>query len=73
MNGADQPVLLSVYAGVPNETINKIGVCYTVSRVAFSILYSYIETGPASYLRSLAWWSGNISCITGLVLASKRL
>lgn len=66
-------VLVSLYAGVDNETINRIGVWYTASRVAFSLLYSYIESSPASYLRSVAWWSGNISCITGLILAGKKL
>ncbi|KAJ5808966.1 hypothetical protein N7474_010235 [Penicillium riverlandense] len=66
-------ILVSLYAGVDNKTINTIGVWYTASRLAFSLLYSYIETSPASYLRSVAWWSGNISCITGLVLAGKKL
>lgn len=66
-------VLLSVVAGVPNETINTIGVWYTVSRVAYSLCYSYIESAGPSYIRSVAWWSGNISCITGLVLAGKKL
>ena len=68
-----ESVLLSVVAGVPHKTINTIGVWYTVSRVAYSLCYSYIESLGPSYLRSVAWWSGNISCITGLVLAGKRL
>lgn len=66
-------VLLSVVAGVPHKTINTIGAWYTLSRVAYSLCYSYIESRGPSYLRSVAWWSGNISCITGLVLAGKRL
>ncbi|KAJ5086263.1 hypothetical protein NUU61_007570 [Penicillium alfredii] len=66
-------IILSVLAGVPNETINTIGVWYTASRIAFSLAYSYIESKPLSFLRSVVWWSGNISCITGLVLAGKKL
>lgn len=66
-------VLLSVVAGVPNEQINTIGVWYTLSRVAFSLFYSYIESPSLSSLRSVAWWSGNISCITALVQAGKKL
>ncbi|CAL5869956.1 uncharacterized protein PFLUO_LOCUS4189 [Penicillium psychrofluorescens] len=66
-------ILVSLYAGVDNETINTIGVWYTASRVVFSLLYTYIESSGASYLRSVAWWSGNISCITGLILAGKKL
>lgn len=70
---ANGTVILAVVAGVPNEQINTIGVWYTASRVAFSLLYSYIETPALSYLRSTAWWSGNISCIIALVQAGKKL
>ncbi|KAJ5761807.1 uncharacterized protein N7511_005189 [Penicillium nucicola] len=66
-------MLLSLYAGLPNETINGLGIWYTVSRVAYSFAYSYIESPSWSYLRSVTWWSGNISCLTALVLASKKL
>ncbi|KAJ5684859.1 uncharacterized protein N7477_001204 [Penicillium maclennaniae] len=66
-------MLLSVVAGVPHKTINAIGVWYSLSRIAYSLCYSYIESRNLSYLRSVTWWSGNISCITGLVLAGKRL
>ncbi|KAJ5788927.1 uncharacterized protein N7518_005938 [Penicillium psychrosexuale] len=66
-------ILISLFAGVPNETINTIGVWYSISRVVYSILYANITTKPASFLRSVAWWSGNVSCIYGLVQASKKL
>ncbi|KAJ5689823.1 hypothetical protein N7462_004215 [Penicillium macrosclerotiorum] len=65
--------LIAVFAGVPNRDINMFGVWYTLSRIAFSLCYSYIETPALSYMRSLAWWSGNISCIHGLLMAAKRL
>ncbi|KAJ6035770.1 Membrane-associated eicosanoid/glutathione metabolism (MAPEG) protein [Penicillium herquei] len=64
-------MLSASFAGVPGETVNTIGIWYTVSRVAFSICYSHIETQSWSYLRSAAWWSGNICCATGLVLAAR--
>lgn len=66
-------VLLAVHAGVPNETINTIGAWYTLSRVAFGLLYIVVESEGLSFLRSAAWWSGNLSCFTALVLAGKRL
>lgn len=66
-------VLLAVQAGVPNETINAIGVWYTLSRIAFGLAYVFIESEPLSFLRSLLWWSGKSACITALVLAGKRL
>ncbi|KAJ5691669.1 hypothetical protein N7488_012404, partial [Penicillium malachiteum] len=64
-------ILGASFAGVPAETVNTIGIWYTISRVAFSLCYSYIETQSWSYLRSAAWWSSNICCATGLVLAAK--
>jgi len=66
-------VLLAVQAGVPSDTINTIGVWYTLSRVAFGLAYVFIESEPLSFIRSLLWWSGNSACITALVLAGKRL
>lgn len=66
-------VALAVTASVPSETINGIGLWYTLSRVAYGFSYALIESEPWSFLRSLFWWSGNISCITALVLAGKKL
>ncbi|KGO67487.1 Glycoside hydrolase, family 28 [Penicillium italicum] len=66
-------ILMSLYAGLPNETINTVGIWYSISRVAYHILYCNIETRSLSLLRSAAWWSGNISCLYALVQASKKL
>ncbi|KAJ5589569.1 hypothetical protein N7537_012247 [Penicillium hordei] len=66
-------ILVSLYAGLPNETINTVGVWYSVSRVAYHLFYLKIETHSLSFLRSAAWWSGNISCLYALVQASKKL
>ncbi|PWY69730.1 hypothetical protein BO70DRAFT_365660 [Aspergillus heteromorphus CBS 117.55] len=66
-------VLVSLFAGLPSETINGIGLWYTVSRVAFGVAYVGIESEGWSFLRSLLWWSGNVSCITALVLGGKNL
>lgn len=68
-----KPALIAVYTGVPSETVNKFGICYTVSGITFNVCYSYIETQRMSYLRSVAWWSSNISCFTGLVAAARKL
>ncbi|KAJ5715658.1 Membrane-associated eicosanoid/glutathione metabolism (MAPEG) protein [Penicillium malachiteum] len=64
-------ILSASFAGVPAETVNTIGIWYTVSRVAFSLCYSHIQTQSWSYLRSAAWWSSHICCATGLVLAAR--
>lgn len=66
-------VLLAVHAGVPSETINGIGVWFTLSRIAFGVAYILIESEAGSFIRSAAWWSGNASCFTALVMAAKRL
>ncbi|KAJ5186727.1 hypothetical protein N7449_011491 [Penicillium cf. viridicatum] len=66
-------ILVSLYAGLPNETLNAVGVWYSVSRVAYHLFYVKIETHSLSFLRSAAWWSSNISCLYALVQASKKL
>lgn len=66
-------VLLSDQAGLPSETINKIGVSFTLARVVFGLAYIYIESEGMSFLRSIAYWSGNITCISAIVMAGKML
>ena len=46
-------VALAVTASVPSETINGIGLWYTLSRVAYGFSYALIESEPWSFLRSL--------------------
>ncbi|KAI2790376.1 hypothetical protein POX_d05887 [Penicillium oxalicum] len=65
--------LIAVIAKVPNKDVNKYGLWYTASRIAFSLCYSYGETRRMSNFRSLFWWSGNISCICAFVAAAKNL
>lgn len=60
-------------AKVDTATIDLIGVWYSVSRVTYALLYYYVENKSVSYLRSVAWWSGNWSCIMGIFWASKNL
>ncbi|KAI2694952.1 hypothetical protein CBS147332_9501 [Penicillium roqueforti] len=66
-------MVVSLYAGLPNETINTVGAWYSVSRVAYHLFYCNIESYSLSFLRSAAWWSGNSSCLYALVQASKKL
>ncbi|CRG86538.1 hypothetical protein PISL3812_03545 [Talaromyces islandicus] len=66
-------VILANIAKVDTETIDLIGVWYSASRVAYALAYLFIEDKTLSYLRSLAWWSGNLSCIMGIWWASKNL
>ncbi|PWY65008.1 hypothetical protein BO94DRAFT_629312 [Aspergillus sclerotioniger CBS 115572] len=66
-------ILVALHTDLPNETINGIGAWYTLSRVAFGLAYVFIESEGWSFLRSVLWWSGNVSCITALVAGGKRL
>ncbi|KAF7592395.1 hypothetical protein BBP40_000313 [Aspergillus hancockii] len=66
-------LLVALYAGVPNETINRIGLWYAISRLSYGITYKYIEDLKLSFLRSAFWWSGSICCFTAFWLASKKL
>ena len=66
-------VLFASYAGVPNATINGIGLWYTVSRLVYGAAYIFIESEQLSIVRTAIWWSCNMSCITGLVMAGRAL
>ncbi|KAE8415395.1 hypothetical protein BDV36DRAFT_285413 [Aspergillus pseudocaelatus] len=66
-------ILVALHAGVSNDIINRIGLWYTVSRLAFGLCYKHIESLKLSFVRSFFWWSGNICCFTGFWFASKKL
>ncbi|OJJ30026.1 hypothetical protein ASPWEDRAFT_33228 [Aspergillus wentii DTO 134E9] len=66
-------ILLALHTKLPNETINGIGTWYSLSRLVFAGVYLWVESEGLSFIRSIAWWSGNISCITAIVLAGKSL
>ena len=66
-------VLVALHAGVSNDIINRIGLWYAVSRLAFGLCYKHIESLKLSFVRSFFWWSGNICCFTGFWFASKKL
>ncbi|TVY13371.1 hypothetical protein LARI1_G008903, partial [Lachnellula arida] len=66
-------VLLGLHAGVPSQTLNGLMAIYSLVRIGFGISYITIESEGNSWLRTLFWWAGNISCITMMVLAGKRL
>lgn len=60
-------MLLAHYAKLPNSMINKFCLAYVAARLTHSYAYLNIETPGLSYIRSLAWWAGNITvsdCLT---------
>jgi len=60
-------------AGVDREFINRAGLVYTVARVAYGIIYIFVDQPFWSLFRSTAWWVGNISCLWLLRRAGKKL
>jgi uncharacterized MAPEG superfamily protein len=65
--------LLAMHAGVNTGTVNGLMAVYVLARVGYSLAYVLVETRSLSYIRSLMFWIGNISCVTMMVLAGKRL
>ena len=66
-------VVLGVVAGVDHGSMNGLMTLYTVARLAYAVAYVAIESERFSYLRSVLWWQGNLSCLMMLWLAGKRL
>ena len=55
--------LFAVVSKVPNETINGTCWIYSVARIVYAAAYLLVDKVQFSYIRSLAWWTGNISCL----------
>jgi uncharacterized MAPEG superfamily protein len=66
-------ILLALYAGVPTERINLVGLIYSCARVAFAVSYIYTEELGLSYIRSVLWWIGTGSCLHLLWQAGQLL
>ncbi|KAH8781751.1 hypothetical protein F5882DRAFT_406101 [Hyaloscypha sp. PMI_1271] len=66
-------VLLALHAGVPVQKLNGLMALYSLARVGYAASYILIENEGGSILRTLLWWTGNVSCISMMVMAGKRL
>lgn len=66
-------ILSLQFAGASNRLINRVAGVYLTARAAFAVLYITVENESLSWLRTLAWWTGNITCMYGLVEAAKKL
>ncbi|EST08666.1 Membrane-associated, eicosanoid/glutathione metabolism (MAPEG) protein [Kalmanozyma brasiliensis GHG001] len=66
-------ILSLQFAGAPNRLINRVAGVYLSARAAFAALYIFNEDETLAYARTVAWWTGNITCIYGLVKAARFL
>ncbi|KAI1813890.1 hypothetical protein GGS20DRAFT_551029 [Poronia punctata] len=67
-------VLAANYAGVPVETVNKLAFSYLASRVAFNVIYIFLQNSRKfAPLRSVAWAAGMVTWVTLYVKAGNRL
>lgn len=66
-------VLFATTTLVDVGKINYMCAIYTMSRVVYAVAYFAFESHGLSYIRSLAWWSGNFACLNLLWAAGKAL
>lgn len=66
-------ILSLQFAGVSNQLINRVAGTYLAARAAYAALYITVESESLAWLRTIAWWTGNTTCIYGLVQAAKKL
>lgn len=60
-------------AGASNRLINRVAGTYLAACAAFAVFYITVEDPTLAWARTIAWWTGNITCIYGLVQAAKQL
>jgi uncharacterized MAPEG superfamily protein len=67
--------LFATVAKVPNKTINKACLVYSASRLVYAVAYLTIDMDRAklSYIRSLAWWASNFTCMYLLWQSGKTM
>jgi uncharacterized MAPEG superfamily protein len=56
-------ILFATVSKVPNETINRACAIYSIARIVHTIAYVSVDKWKHSWIRSLAWWISNFSCI----------
>ncbi|EPQ28019.1 uncharacterized protein PFL1_04346 [Pseudozyma flocculosa PF-1] len=66
-------VLSLQLAGVPNRLTNRVCAVYLAARAAYAGLYITVESEGLSWLRTLAWWTSNLTCIYAFVESAKRI
>lgn len=65
--------LFAIVSKVPNETINRACTVYSVARVVYGVAYVVVDNVKYSYIRSVAWWASNISCLYLLWKSGKAM
>ncbi|KAK5264152.1 hypothetical protein LTR99_002816 [Exophiala xenobiotica] len=65
--------LFATVAKVPNETINKACLVYSASRLVYAVAYLTVDKAKLSYIRSLAWWASNFTCLYLLWQSGKTM
>lgn len=65
--------LFATVAKVPNETINRACLAYSIARLVYAVAYLAFDKVQLSYLRSLAWWASNFTCFYLLWRSGKAL
>ncbi|PWY97339.1 hypothetical protein BCV70DRAFT_202920 [Testicularia cyperi] len=66
-------ILSLQFAGASNRLINRVAGTYLTVRTIYAGLYIGFETEAASMLRTIAWWSSNITCIYAFIEAAKKI
>lgn len=66
-------VLFAVVSKLNNETINRTCTVYSLARIVYAVAYLAVDKVQYSYIRSLAWWTSNFSCIYLLWQSGKAL
>lgn len=56
-------ILLATVSKVPNATINRVCAIYSIARFVYTVAYLLVDKWKHSWVRSLAWWISNFSCM----------
>ncbi|KAJ8110750.1 hypothetical protein ONZ43_g5794 [Nemania bipapillata] len=63
----------ATFAGVEPHLINRAGLLYTTARLAYGLVYIFIDHDVWSQIRGITWWTGNLSCLWLLYRAGAKI
>jgi hypothetical protein len=65
--------LLALYANIEIARLNSLMALYTVARIGYAVSYILIKSEELSAIRTVFWYAANISCLTMIVLAGRKM
>jgi uncharacterized MAPEG superfamily protein len=66
-------LLYAHHCGLPTTTINASALVYSFVRLVYGAVYVWGKSPTVSWMRTVCWWTGNITCLRLFWIGTKLL